>query len=166
MRQNCHFICPWLGAVVGSESFKHKYIQEKIAKWTQDLEELSKIAEDEPQVALSAYNKGICHRWSFVQRTVGGISSLFTPLEECIKETFLPAVIGRKISPLERKYLSLPVRFRGLGVTNSVENCDREPDWKVGQKTPRSRVPGFTTWCAIGAHIYWINEGLVRIQTE
>ena len=51
---------------------------------------------------------------------------LFHPIEECLRETFLPALIGRKISDAERKIFALPVRLSGLGIANPVETCDRE----------------------------------------
>ena len=116
----------YLGAAIGSETFKQQYVSDKVSKWVQDLEQLSAIAVEEPQLALAAYTKGICHRWSFLQRTVEGISPLFKPLEECIRESLLPAIIGRKISDLERRIFSLPVRYGGLGVANPVETCERE----------------------------------------
>ena len=74
-----------LGAAIGQEEFKNQYVSSKIDKWVKDLKELAKIAEVEPQAALSAYTKSLCHRWTYVQRTIPGISQLFAPLEDCIK---------------------------------------------------------------------------------
>ena len=102
------------------------YVEEKVKKWVDDTVELSQIAIEEPQIALPAYTKSICHRWSFIQRTIGGISHLFHPIENCIKETFLPALIGRKVSDSERRIFALPVRHGGLGIANPVETCERE----------------------------------------
>ena len=51
-----------LGAAIGSDDFKAQYVTSKVSKWVQDLENLAKIAKEEPQIALSAYTKGICHR--------------------------------------------------------------------------------------------------------
>ena len=116
----------YLGAAMGSNHFKQSYVKSRISKWIQDLEQLSAIAVEEPQLALAAYTKGMCHRWSFLQRTVEDTSGLFGRLEECIRDTFLPAIVGRNISDLERKIFSLPVRFGGLGVANPVETCARE----------------------------------------
>ena len=48
------------------------------------------------------------------------------PLEKCLREEFIPAVIGRKVSDLEREVLSLPVRYGGLGIANPVNTCERE----------------------------------------
>ena len=117
-----------LGAVIGHNSFKKEYVSEKVSKWIKDITELANISMEEPQAAYSAYTKSICHRWVFVQRTVPGISDLFIPLEECIRQVLIPAIVGRKVSDDERKILSLPVRLGGLGISNPVETADREYD--------------------------------------
>ena len=91
-----------------------------------DLQDLAKIAKEEPQAALSAFTKSICHRWTFIQRTIPSTKDLFIPLEECIKNTLIPSVVGRQVSDMERKILSLPVRYGGLGIANPVETADRE----------------------------------------
>ena len=61
-----------------------------------------------------------------MQRTVPGIGDLFDPLEQCIREDFIPAVIGRKISDLERSIMSLPVRLGGLGISNPSTSSQME----------------------------------------
>ena len=118
----------YLGSAIGDVSFINSYVEEKVQKWIDDVTELSAYAVEEPQIALSAYTKGLCHRWAFIQRTTPGISSLFSPLEDCIRDTFIPAVLGRKVSDIERRMLSLPVRHGGLGIQCPVETCEREYD--------------------------------------
>ena len=108
------------------EDLKNFYVNEKIKRWMKDVGSLAKIASEEPQAALSAYTKAICHRWAFVQRTIPSISHLFGPLEECIRQKFIPAIIGRNVSDNERELLSLPVRLGGLGIVNPTETADRE----------------------------------------
>jgi len=115
-----------LGAAIGSEVFKNKYVSDKVHKWCQDIKLLSSIAVEEPQAALTAYTKGICHRWTFIQRTIPGISHLFQPLEDCIRTDFIPAILGKNVSDLDRSIFALPVRHGGLGISNPVENCNRE----------------------------------------
>ena len=50
-----------LGAVIGSEEFKNRYINAKVQGWVEDVKELASIAEDEPQSAYCAYTNGLCH---------------------------------------------------------------------------------------------------------
>ena len=115
-----------MGAVIGSPEFKNEYVAGKIEKWIEDIETLAEIAKDEPQAAYSSYTKAISHRWTYVQRTIPDIGDLFEPLEKCIREKFIPAIIGRHISDTERKILLLPVRFGGIGIPNPVLTADHE----------------------------------------
>ena len=115
-----------LGAVIGSEDFKNEYVSSKVQKWVQDVSDLARIALAEPQAALSAYTKSMCHRWVFLQRTIQNTTHLFSPLEEAIREKLIPAIIGRHVSDIERQILSLPVRFGGLGLANPTETAHRE----------------------------------------
>ncbi len=93
-----------LGAVIGSEQFRTTYVTEKVSKWVEDITELSKIAAEDPQAVLSAYTKGICHRWTFIQRTIADTGNLFIPLENSIRDSLIPAIIGRNISDMDGKF--------------------------------------------------------------
>ena len=51
-------------------------------------------------------------------RTVEGIGDLFRPLEEAIRQRFIPALTGQEIpGDLERELFALP-RLGGLGLSN------------------------------------------------
>ena len=95
------------------------------------MEQLSIIANDEPQIAHAAFTKALCMRWSFVQRTIPGVKHLFEPLEAAIREKLIPAVVGRTVSDLERRLLALPVRFGGIGLNNPVETAEFEYETSV-----------------------------------
>ena len=95
-------------------------------QWIKDVKNLAKIAEDEPQLAYAVYTKAISMRWGFIQRTIPDTKRYFIPLEEEIKEVLIPAIIGRKVTDLERKMVSLPVRMGGLGIQNPVHTADTE----------------------------------------
>ena len=100
-----------MGEVVGSERFKDEYVSNKVEKWVQDVEQLSNIAKDEPQSALSSFT-----RWKYVQRTVPCTGHLFQSLEKVIREKLIPAPEGRRVFGIERRILALPVRLRGIGL--------------------------------------------------
>ncbi len=115
-----------IGAALGSDAFKEEFVKTKVEKWVKDVEELAIIAEDEPQSVLSAFNIAVAHRWTYLQRTVDGISEYFKPLEDALRNKLIPALIGRQVSDDERTMLSLPYRFGGLGIQNPVETADHE----------------------------------------
>ncbi len=120
-----------LGAALGSEQFKEEYVKLKVSKWVKDIEKLAEFAQQEPQAALCAFTKGLCHRWTYIQRTVSDISRLFEPLESAIRTKLLKEIIGRDVSDIERRLLALPVRMGGLGVRNPVETSQKEYEASV-----------------------------------
>ena len=115
-----------LGAVVGTDSFREEYVKQKVQCWVKDIEELAEIAIDEPQLVYASYTKGLSHRWTYVQRTIPNIEHLLSPLEDAISEILIPALIGRKVSSMEREILALPVRYGGLSLYDPSKTCSRE----------------------------------------
>ena len=59
-------------------------------------------------------------------RTVSNISQILHPLEEAIKNIFIPALVSQNITVDERSLISLPPRLGGLGIVNPQEMCDAE----------------------------------------
>lgn len=51
-----------LGACIGSQDFKDTYVSQKVQKWVEDVNQIAKIAKEEPQAAICAYNRGISQR--------------------------------------------------------------------------------------------------------
>ena len=49
------------------------------------------------------------------------------PLENCIRDSFIPAIMnGHKCNDEERLILTLPPRLGGLGIPNPVTSADQE----------------------------------------
>ena len=115
-----------LGAAIGSSEFRELYVSQKVSGWIKDLRVMVDIAKDEPQAAYVGFTRGLCHRWGYVQRTIPDISHCFEPLEQVIKDEFLPKIVGRPISTHEREIFELPVRHGGLGIPNPVHTAEEE----------------------------------------
>ena len=120
-----------LGAVVGSKEFREEYIKEKVEKWMVDIDQLADVAMEEPQLAYSAFTKGICHRWRYYMRTIPDIVEHLVPLESKIMHVLIPALLGRPVNQHERDILELPVRCGGLGIINPVRIASREYAFSV-----------------------------------
>jgi hypothetical protein len=115
-----------LGAALGTTNFITTFISKKVSNWCELVRKLSVIALTSPHAAYAAFVHGLRHQWTFIQRTVRGISSLFEPLEAVIRQELLPAILGgRLVSDLERDMLSLPGRYGGLAIDNPVHTCDQ-----------------------------------------
>ena len=116
-----------LGAVIGTREFKDKYVSDKVKTWVEEIQMLSNHAKTEPHAAYTAFTYGVKHKWTFVMRTIPDIELLLQPLEDAIRESFLPSLTNGYIpSPEERDLLALPPRMGGLGITNPAAMADHE----------------------------------------
>ena len=116
-----------LGAAVGTERFQKEFVRQKVNCWVSQLEKLSEIAKQEPQLAFTAYAVSLSRRWMYIMRTVKNVAELFQPLENCIQTKFLPAIMNNyAFNITERRIFALPIRYGGLGIFNPVELCMKE----------------------------------------
>lgn len=115
-----------LGAAIGNENFKDTYVQKKIVKWIDSIEKLSKIALTQPHAAFSAFIQRIQSRWIFLLRTVPSLAEALQPLEDAIRQKFIPSLLGREVNDLERELFSMPARYAGLSICNPTKQCDRQ----------------------------------------
>ena len=116
-----------LGAPIGTQSFVTTYVAKKVEGWTVELDCLCQIACSQPQEAYSAFCHGLRGKWLYLTRTVPGISSLMRPLEDKIRNTFLPIITGQPApNDLMRALLSLPARLGGLSIIDPSAEEDAE----------------------------------------
>ena len=106
-----------LGAVIGNEQFREKYCKDKVSQWKQELEILTQIALTEPQAVYCAYVSGYKHKFTYFIRTIKQMDKYTQPIDDVIQSKLIPAITGGHIcSDDERKLLSLPCRYGGLGI--------------------------------------------------
>ena len=116
-----------LGAALGSRSFVEQCVSQQVEEWIAELEQLSTIARSHPQAAYSAYSHGLKGKWLYLARTVPNIGNLLQPLENILREKFIPALTGRPApGDTERELLALPARNGGLGIINPATIAERE----------------------------------------
>ena len=121
-----------LGAVIGGEEYKERYIRETIKKWVGEVSFLSQIATTQPQAAYACYTAGYQHKLTYFLRTIPGMENYLQPFEDVIRHHFIPAITGGHIvNDKERALLSLPPRLGGLGLKNFVETAPFEYDNSV-----------------------------------
>ena len=112
-----------LGATLGTQEFKEKFLQKKIEKLAQELQSLADISITQPQAAYTAYMWGFKSKWQFLQRVSKDSSHLFAPLENIINNSFIPKCIGHLPNPTLREVFALPTRAGGLGLENPTKTA-------------------------------------------
>ena len=117
----------YLGSFIGTPDATKDFIGEKVSEWKKDVESLAKIAKLEPQLAYNAFVFAVSRRWQFVSRTTPHVSEHLSDLEQCIRERFLPAILGeRSISDEQRVIFSLPAKAGGLAIHAPMNDADEE----------------------------------------
>ena len=96
-------------AVIGSNDFWEKYVNEKVTEWCKELKILSEFAKLQPQAAYAAFCFGEQNKFSYFLRTIPEINDLMKPVDEIVQNVLLPAIIGETISEKERELYSLLV---------------------------------------------------------
>ena len=86
---------------------------------------LAEVAITHGHAALAGYIFGQRHKWRFCQSTMRELRSVIAPLEEAIRQKFIPALFidNSPISDLERELYALPARFGGMSIGNPIEEC-------------------------------------------
>ena len=93
------------------------YVRRKV--WVREVERLSHIATTQPHAAYAAFTHGLISKWTYLARTVPDIEDMFQPLEDAIRQQFLPSLTGQAaFSDADRDLMALPVRLGGLGIIN------------------------------------------------
>ena len=68
-----------LGAIVGSDSYKHEYVDDLVKDWNSQRCMLSTVAESQLQAAYSAFVSCFKNKFSYFMRTIPNISNLLIP---------------------------------------------------------------------------------------
>ena len=108
--------------VDGTDAYKSQFITSKINQWITEFSALSEFVKYEPHAAFAAFTHGLRHRYTFMMRTVLGISNEFKPLDDAI-DTFIR---GYRFSFDEREMFALPAKLGGLGIIIPSKICDTQ----------------------------------------
>ena len=112
----------YLGGFIGCRSSIEEFSRNKVSDWVSELMNLSVIAESQPQAAYTLFTHCLSNSWNYIMRILPDIDVLLQPLEDSIRQHFLPALIGRSsFSDAERELLALPTRHGGLGIVNPTK---------------------------------------------
>ena len=117
----------YLKAVVESDTYKVKYVEDLVDDWNIEFKLLSTIAENRPQAAILALVSEFRRKLNYFLRTIPEISHHLVSLKEILCNRFIPGITdGHICSDTERKLLSLPTRFGGLAIPILYEPAEVE----------------------------------------
>ena len=116
-----------LGAPLGTEGFCRDFLEKRVASWVQEVSVLAEVAVTQPHAAYAAFTHALIGQWDFLARCVDGFCAFLSPLEQVIRQKFLPSLTGRGAPGEEvRSLFGLPTRLGGLGIIDPVSALAEE----------------------------------------
>ena len=111
---------------------------------------LAGVTHKHPQSAYAGLKKSLQQELDFVQRVTPGVGESFCPVEEALREIFVPSLFkGLREGLPERKNTRLPVKQAGLDLPDPVQTAPE--NW--------------TTSCVITGHLVAALRGQVVFRT-
>ena len=120
-----------LGAAIGSELYRRKYIEEIVSKWRNELFLLSKIMGIKPQAAYFVYINCLKSKYNFFNRTIPTIQNHMKSIEDVLRNHFIPTIIGESSNcyNLFQILIALPIRLLTILIALSIQ-CIKVAYWR------------------------------------
>ncbi|KAL7461856.1 hypothetical protein ACHAXS_002258, partial [Conticribra weissflogii] len=102
----------YLGSYIGDKDFFPTWIKPQIQPWISAVHDLSLAAVKYPQAAYAVFTHCLQNQWSHLCRTTPNIGPFLTPIEQSIRNSFLPALFHLKnIDDSLREVISHPIKL-------------------------------------------------------
>ena len=102
---------------MGTREELEEWLRPKVDAWANGVRILAKTAKRYPQSAYAGLGVSLQLEWQYLQRTVPGVGSLMGPIEDSLRDAFLPALFGgEEVSTNLREILFHSVKRGGLGI--------------------------------------------------
>jgi hypothetical protein len=121
----------YVGGFVGPTESRDEWLEPKVAEWAAAVRTLANFAPRYPQAAYAGMAMSLQAEWQYLQRTVPGAGEKMGPIEEALKEHFLPALFGGKVDADLRELVGHSVRNGGLGLPDPTLTAARNHETSV-----------------------------------
>ena len=118
----------YIGAFAGSRDARLEWLRPQIDQWVYGIERLAMVARTRPQEAFAGLTRSLQSEWTYAQRVCPDLSDEFEPVEQALRETFLPALLGETggIDNSLRELLGLSTKSAGAGIRDPRTRADAE----------------------------------------
>ena len=84
----------YLEEYLGPQAELETWVKPQVEAWSPRVIVLGKIARRHPQLAYAGLGMLLQLEWQYLQRTVPGVGTLMSPIEESLIENFFTALFG------------------------------------------------------------------------
>ena len=116
----------YLGSFVGSDATRDAWLRPKVEAWANGVRALARVARRYPQAAYAGLTKSLQCEWQFTQRVTPDSARLFEPVENALRNHFVPALLGdgNEVEHDLRILTSLGVKQAGVGIADPTATAD------------------------------------------
>lgn len=107
---------------------KKEYVGNKVTGWMKETKALFAMAK----TSYSAYTHGIKQRWTFLMLTISAINALLKPLENAIKNVFIPMPVNLHALGESERDMALPARLGVMGMSSPEKLTEKENQNLIG----------------------------------
>ena len=98
--------------------------------------------------------------WQYFQRVVPGCGAAFQPIEDALRDVFIPALLQGAPAETQRELTSLAVRHAGLGIPDPT--CTAEANYSTSVACARLLARSLRAGRNLDAHQHSAHAGLER----
>jgi hypothetical protein len=113
----------YVGGFLGTAEALGQWLDPKIQKWVKGVQSLAQVARRYPQTAYAGLAMSLQQEWQYLQRVVPGCGAAFQPIEDALRDDFIPALLQGDKSETQRELTSLAVRHAGLGLPDPTSTA-------------------------------------------
>ena len=107
------------------------------------MENLSNIAESQPQAAYAAYTKGYKSKFVYFQRTIEDFEDFLKQKDDLLESKLIPALFGDGLPELPRELLALNPNEGGIGI--QILSEESKPSFEASEKITSPHVESIIT---------------------
>ena len=114
------------GGYIGDGEVEKGWPKEKIQGWAESVNILSGVTQKHPKYSYVGLQKSLQQECVFVQRVTPEVRESFGPVEDALKETFVPALFkGLRKGVTERGVTRLSIKHAGLALLDPFQTSLR-----------------------------------------
>ena len=118
----------YVGGFVGSKAMRDRWVEPMVEQWVAGVKALAKVAIRYPQSAYHGFTTSLQSEWQYLCRCVPGVEEFLGPVEDAIREFFVPAMLqleAREVSDEFRQFLSHGVKQGGMNIREPAKSAAR-----------------------------------------
>ena len=152
----------YVGGFIGTEQDTNIWLTDKVEKWVNSINCLSKAAETYPHSAYTVLTKSLQLEWTY--KIVSGAEFFFIPVKEALINTFLPKMSSLDLTFEKKSLMCKPVRYVGMGIDDPI--FDAPLAFETSRESTKMMIEAITSGDTIDMDAYEQENSNKKVQAK